>query len=95
MKAIIYSPNKTATQSKLNNTSKWKLEFIEQKGDRYTEPLMGRISSANMHQELNHIFFDTKEAAIKYAEMHLIEYEIKAKIDHRLTPKSYEKNFKS
>lgn len=66
MSARLYRPSKTAMSSGTARTRKWVLEFAADKS-RAVDPLMGWTSSADTQAQVK-ITFDTKEAALDYAE---------------------------
>lgn len=66
MRARIYQPAKTAMQSGTAKTKNWVLEFVNDTG-REVDPLMGWTSSADTQAQVK-LSFDSKEAALDYAE---------------------------
>ncbi len=92
MTARIYRPAKTAMQSGTAKTTRWLLEF-EQEKPREIDPLMGWTSSGDMRQQVK-LWFDTREDAIAYAQRH----GIAATVEEPKTPKrrtmAYSDNFK-
>lgn len=93
MKAVIYSPTKSAMQSGMRNTKHWRIRF-ENNGSRYIEPLMGWTASRDMLQEVK-LKFHTKEEAIAFAQKNKIEYEVLEQKFKKTLPKSYANNFTS
>ncbi len=91
MKAVIYSPTKSAMQSGLRNTKFWWLEFMHD-GSRYIEPLMGWTGSCDMQQELR-LRFKNKDEAIKYAKANNIIYKTILPQYKKNISKSYSDNF--
>ncbi len=89
-KAIIYKPNKTATQSGLGKTLKWVLQFETK--DPTMNPLMGWESSSDTYSELR-LEFTTKELAINYAKKKKIDFEIIEPKKRKIVKKSYADNF--
>lgn len=71
MRARIYRPAKTAMSSGSAKTRKWVMDFPNLEG-REIDPLMGWTSSSNTQSQVR-LSFDTKEAALAYAEEHGIE----------------------
>jgi NADH dehydrogenase len=65
MRARIYQPAKTATQSGSAKTKGWVLEFAPAE-KREIDPLMGWTSSGDMDSQVR-LRFDTREAALAYA----------------------------
>lgn len=66
MRARIYSPSRTATQSGTARTQDWVLEFSPAQA-REVDPLMGWTSSGDMDSQVR-LRFDTREAAEAYAK---------------------------
>jgi len=92
MLARIFQPSKTAMQSGKAKTARWALEFEEQHARR-VDPLMGWTSGEDTRAGQVRLTFDTKDAAIAYAENHRIAYQVE---DHNpATPviKAYSDNF--
>ncbi|RDC71380.1 ETC complex I subunit [Rhodovulum sp. 12E13] len=93
MRARIYKPSKTATQSGTANVQKWVLEFAPAE-KRELDPLMGWTSSGDMRSQVR-LRFDTKEAALDYARAHGIEAVVQE--PHRrkpnIRPRGYGENF--
>ena len=89
--ARIYSPAKTAMQSGKGKTGVWLLEY-EPSEPRRIDPLMGYSTSGDMRAQIR-LRFDTKEAAIAYAQKHGIAYRVSE--PKQVTPKrvSYSDNF--
>lgn len=72
--ARIYSPTKTAMQSGKSKTGYWVLEYLPET-PRRIEPLMGYTSSSDMRAQVK-MKFDSKQAAIAFAEREGIAYSI-------------------
>jgi len=89
-KAKIYIPTKTAMQSGLAKTHKWKIEFKTK--DSGLDPLMGWESSTDTLSELK-LEFSTKELAIEYAKKNKIEFELIEPQKRKIVKKSYADNF--
>ncbi len=92
MPARIYKPAKTAMQSGLARTESWVLEH-EPAAARQIDPLMGWTSSGDMRSQLR-LTFDSKEAAIAYAERNGIAYTLTEPKPRKAVKKSYADNFK-
>ena len=90
MPARIYKPAKTAMQSGLARTEAWVLEH-EPAAAREIDPLTGWTSSCDTRQQLR-LTFETKEAAIAYAERNGIAYTLTSR--SRKPSKAYADNFK-
>lgn len=73
-------------------TREWLLEF-EPAHARTHDPLMGWTSSRDTRQQVR-LRFETKEAAIAYAESRGIEYALKEATETTVRPKSYAENFR-
>lgn len=66
MQARIYQPARNAMQSGMGKTKVWILEFA-QSSARDIDPLMGWTSSSDTQTQVK-LKFDSKEAALEYAE---------------------------
>jgi len=71
MIARIYRPAKSAMSSGQAKTREWVLEFAADSA-REVDPLMGWTSSSDTQSQVK-MHFDTKEAALDYAEEHGID----------------------
>ncbi len=71
MRARIYRPAKTAMSSGTAKTRKWILEFAPASA-REVDPLMGWTSSGDTQSQVK-LSFDSKEAALEYAEANGID----------------------
>jgi hypothetical protein len=71
MRARIYRPAKNAMTSGMAKTRKWVLDFVPSSA-REVDPLMGWTSSSDTQSQVR-LRFDTKEAALEYAEAHGID----------------------
>lgn len=93
MRARIYLPAKSAMTSGQANTRMWTLEFVPEL-PRTVDPLMGWTSSADTNQQVR-LRFDTKEAAVDYAQRHGIAYTIEEPKPRRpnVRPRGYGGNF--
>jgi hypothetical protein len=87
----IYRPSKTAMQSGLRNTQRWVLEF-DAGSEKFVEPLMGWTGSADTTSQLR-LCFDSRDAAVAFAERHGLRYRIQEPKFRRVRPKSYAENF--
>lgn len=79
-------------QSGRAKTKKWVLEF-EPAEARQIDPLMGWTSSGDMNSQVV-LRFESKEAAMAYAERHGIAYQIQEPKKPRRSLKAYADNFK-
>ena len=71
MQARIYQPARNAMQSGTAGTNQWILQYAPATA-REVDPLMGWTSSEDTQSQVK-MRFDTKEAALAYAEDHGIE----------------------
>jgi hypothetical protein len=92
MPARIYKPSKTAMQSGTAHTDQWLLEH-EPEAARELDPLMGWTGSGNTQTQVK-LWFDTKEAAIAYAERMGLAYVLTEPQPRNHIRKSYSDNFK-
>ena len=90
IKAKIYIPSKTATQSGLGKEDKWILEFESK--DTSINPLMGWESSNDTMGEVK-LEFSTKDKAIEYAKNNNISYKVIEPNKRKFIIKSYAENF--
>lgn len=74
MRARIYQPARNAMQSGTGKTKLWVLEFAPASA-REVDPLMGWTSSSDTESQVR-LRFETKVAALAYAEAHGIEAEV-------------------
>ena len=93
MLAQIYQPARTAMQSGQANSRDWVLEFTPA-SPRFRDPLMGWTGSSDTQTQVK-MRFDTKEAAIAYAERNGIPYQLREpkKRAHILRQNGYGDNF--
>lgn len=91
MKARIFQPPKTATQSGAARTKEWRLEF-DPAAARYVEPLMGWTGSRNTMGQISMSFPD-KDSAVAFAVKHRLAYEVEEPPPKRPQRKSYADNF--
>ena len=95
LKARIYKPSKTATQSGRNATvsrgNGWVLEFPRQTAAQ-PDRLMGWQSSSDTARQVKMRFPD-KQTAITYAEEHHIAYQVVEPKSRRVKPRAYADNF--
>ena len=92
MAARIYRPAKTAMSSGQARAQRWVLEY-EPERPKTIEPLMGYTSSDDMKSQIR-LEFDSKEAAIAYAERSGIEYQVFEPKDRMRPTISYSDNFR-
>ena len=92
MKARIYRPAKTATQSGRARTRLWVLE-PETESPPTVDSLMGWTGSRDSGSQVR-LYFDTVEAAVAYARASGLDYEVAAPREARPSAKSYADNFR-
>ncbi len=93
MQARIYQPSKSAMTSGQANTRSWILEFAPEEAKRI-EPLMGWTGSGDMRGQVR-LKFESREAAIEYAERHGLAYSVEESHRRRpnIRPRGYGGNF--
>ena len=93
MRARIYQPARNAMQSGLGKTKQWVLEFT-QSSARELDPLMGWTSSDDTATQVK-LRFDSREAALSYAQAKGIEAEVVEPKDRKanIRPGGYGENF--
>lgn len=74
MYARIYRPSRSAMTSGMRNTRKWVLEYVQAE-PKTLDPLMGWTGSGDMRGQVR-LSFETKDAAVAYAEKHGIAYTV-------------------
>jgi len=92
MRARIFLPPKSAMQSGLARTHRWVLQY-EPETAKIRDPLMGWTGSDDMRQQIR-LTFDSREAAIAYAEAEGIPYDVEISSARIKKPKSYADNFR-
>ena len=93
MPARIYQPSRSAMQSGQAKTRQWVLEYAPE-APRVVDPLMGWTSSADLKSQVR-LTFESREAAVAYAQKHGIPYVIREKEPraHILRQNGYGDNF--
>jgi NADH dehydrogenase len=93
MVARIYQPARSAMQSGEARTRNWVLEFAPDQ-PRALDPLMGWTGSGDMQSQVR-LSFETKQAAIAYAQKHGVAYRVTEpkKRSHVVRAKGYGSNF--
>jgi len=93
MRARIYRPSKSATQSGTGRSRDWVLEFSPD-SPRQIDPLMGWTSSGDMNSQVR-LHFETRDAAEAYARDRGIQYSLLQPRDRRpnIRPGGYGENF--
>jgi hypothetical protein len=92
LKARIYKPAKNVMQSGRGRTRDWVLEY-ELETARRPEPLMGWTSSGDTLNEVV-MKFESREAAIAFAESRGIAFTLEPENIRKVKPRSYLDNFK-
>ena len=92
MTARIYRPAKTAMSSGQARAQRWVLEY-EPEREKTIEPLMGYTSSDDMKSQIR-LEFDSREAAVAYAERNGIAYRVFEPKDRLRPAISYSDNFR-
>lgn len=93
MRARIYQPARNAMQSGQAKTKEWVLDYAPASA-RDIDPLMGWTSSSDTQTQVR-LKFDSKEAAIEYAQEHGIDVTVQEpqKRAHNVRPGGYGENF--
>ena len=93
MRARIYQPARTAMSSGQGKTKHWLLEFAPE-SPREVDPLMGWTSSDDTQTQVR-LKFETKQAALDYAEEHGIDVQVFEPHKRRanVRPRGYAENF--
>ena len=93
MRARIYQPARNAMQSGTAKTKQWVLEYA-QGSSREVDPLMGWTSSSDTQTQVR-LKFDSKKAAMDYAEDHGIDAVVQdpKPRKHNLRSRGYGENF--
>ncbi|MDE1153839.1 MAG: ETC complex I subunit [Micavibrio sp.] len=92
MKAKIFKPAKNAMQSGRGHATQWLLEY-ELETARRPEPLMGWTSSRDTLNQVR-LKFESKEAAVAFAESRGFDFTIGEDHTRIVKPRSYLDNFK-
>jgi hypothetical protein len=91
MLARIFRPAKTAMQSGRANTRGWVLAF-EPAAARSPDPLMGWTYTTDTDGQVR-LNFDSRDAAIAYAQRHGIPFEVLPDPETKKIIKAYADNF--
>jgi NADH dehydrogenase ubiquinone Fe-S protein 4 len=93
MRARIYRPARNAMTSGMAKTRKWVLDYA-QASAREVDPLMGWTSSSDTQSQVR-LRFESKEAALEYAQDHGIDAEVVEPKPRKanLRPGGYGENF--
>jgi len=92
MRARIFLPPRSAMQSGTAKTHRWVLEY-EPETAKIRDPLMGWTGSDDMRSQIR-LTFETREAALAYAEAQGIPYDLEIPATRVKKPKSYADNFR-
>jgi hypothetical protein len=90
--ARIFVPPKSAMQSGRGRGAQWALEFAPGEGKRL-DPLTGWYGSGDTLGQVR-LMFDTREAAVAWAEAQGLAYEVEEPKAVVVRPKSYAENFR-
>lgn len=88
----IYAPTQSAMTSGNAKSSVWRIELSTPENTSFTDPIMGWQGGTDTRKQIN-LTFDTKEAAIRYAEKRELTYEVIEPKQTKKSPKSYSDNF--
>jgi len=92
MKARIFKPSKSAMQSGRANMESWVLEY-ETETARVPEDVIGWVSSGDTLNQVR-LKFESKAAAIAFAEEKGWDYTLSEPKQRTIRPRSYLDNFK-
>ncbi len=92
MKAIIYQPSKTVTQSGRGHDNQWVLEY-DASVQRRPEALNGWTSADSTTDQIR-VKFSSLDLAKKFAEDNGLSYFVKAASQRKVRPRNYGDNFK-
>jgi NADH dehydrogenase (ubiquinone) Fe-S protein 4 len=94
-KVIIHQPSRNAMQQGVDKHKKWRLEWSRDNnfGQRWADPLMGWNATTDPLNS-SYLFFDSKEAAIQYAQRYGFEVEVEESYEEPPPARSYSDNFK-
>ena len=90
--ARIIETDRKTTQSGRAKAGKWTLEFESDRPQRH-DPLTGWVGQADTRAQVR-LAFDTKEAAIAYAEKHGFDYHLVPAPPVKLKLQAYADNFR-
>ncbi|KAJ1836067.1 ndufs4 NADH dehydrogenase Fe-S protein subunit [Coemansia sp. RSA 2711] len=89
----IFRPSNNPMQSGKNANLKWRVDFDGlEKGDRWSNPLMGWQSTADAMSPVR-LDFATREDAVHFVEKQGWGYFVQEPQFRRIRPKSYKNNF--
>jgi len=93
MRARIYQPARNAMQSGTAKSRGWVLEFAPDSA-REVDPLMGWTSSSDTQAQVR-LSFDSKQAALDYAQKHRIQATVQDPKNRKpiIRPGGYGANF--
>lgn len=91
MRARIFQPAKTATQSGRAKSHGWVLEWEPTERNRQ-DPLMGWSGSGDTRAQVR-LNFETRAAAVAYAERQGLDYQLHEPHKRAVLPKAYADNF--
>ncbi|KAK6152799.1 hypothetical protein DH2020_012438 [Rehmannia glutinosa] len=81
-RVLIFSPARTASQQGSGKVGRWKINFLSTQ--KWENPLMGWTSTGDPYANVGDagLSFDSKEAAIAFAERHGWDYTVKSYADN-------------
>ena len=88
---VLYKPAKSAMQSGISNTKKWCLKSKEV-SQTYINSKFCWTGSSNSQKQIK-LFFNTKDAAIKFANQNNYIFEVVEPKKRKFLKKSYAANF--
>ena len=92
MKALIYKPSKSTTQSGRGKIKRWVLKY-ESTTAKEPEPLMGWTSSGDTLNQVS-INFETLDDAVAFAEKRAIDFTVLQDRARKIKPRNYGDNFR-
>ncbi len=92
MKARIFKPARNAMQSGRDQSGQWLLEY-ELETPRRPDAVMGWISAGDTLNQVR-MKFDSKDAAIAFAESRGFDFTVTAPHERKVVARSYLDNFK-
>ena len=87
----IHQPKKSAMQSGKKKLY-WLISFVNSGANKFIDPLMGWVSSANTDSQVS-FKFTSQQLAIDFAKQKGWSYEVIENSSSAIKPKSYASNF--
>jgi len=88
---LIFQPSKSAMQSGLGKSEKWCLSNSTA-NESFINSVFCWTGSSNSEKNLT-LFFDTLEAAVRYAESKSFKFDVIEPKKRKIIKKSYSRNF--